>query len=68
MSSEYSVIHSNTIPGWDRETDVLVVGMGAAGSAASITAREAGASVLVLDRASGPGGTTASAAGPSRSR
>ncbi|MEE3330325.1 MAG: FAD-dependent oxidoreductase [Myxococcota bacterium] len=63
MSSEYSVINSNTVSSWDRETDVLVVGMGAAGSAASITARETGASVLVLDRASGPGGTTAAAAG-----
>lgn len=63
MSSEYSVIEKSSIPVWTREVDVLVVGMGAAGSASSITAREAGAEVLVLDRASGPGGTTAAAAG-----
>ena len=64
MSSDYSVIEAADLPdsGWDRETDVLIVGMGAAGSSAAITAREAGARVLVLDRASGPGGTTASAA------
>ena len=63
MSTEYSVIEKSIVSAWTREVDVLVVGMGAAGSASSITAREAGAEVLVLDRASGPGGTTASAAG-----
>jgi succinate dehydrogenase/fumarate reductase flavoprotein subunit len=39
------------------------VGLGSAGSCAAIEAREAGASVLVLERASGGGGLTASAAG-----
>ena len=36
--------------GWDRTVDVVVVGLGAAGVAAAITAAEAGASVLALER------------------
>jgi 3-oxo-5alpha-steroid 4-dehydrogenase len=44
---------------FDRETDVLVAGMGAAGSCAAHAAREVGAEVLVAERASGPGGAAA---------
>ena len=36
---------------WDKETDIVVVGFGGAGSAASITAADAGASVVLLDKA-----------------
>ena len=36
---------------WDKEADIVVVGFGGAGSAASITAADAGASVLLLDKA-----------------
>lgn len=36
---------------WDQETDIVVVGFGGAGSAASITAADAGASVVLLDKA-----------------
>ena len=36
--------------------DVVVVGMGIAGACAAIEAGEAGASVIVLEGASGPGG------------
>lgn len=36
---------------WDAEYDVVVVGMGAAGSAAAITAAQQGANVLVVDKA-----------------
>ena len=63
MSTEYGVIEASSVDEWTREVEVLIVGMGAAGSCAAITAREAGAEVLVLERASGPGGTTATAAG-----
>lgn len=63
MSSDYGVVDAAAIEQWDEETDVAVVGMGAAGCCAAIAAREAGADVLVLERASGPGGLTASAAG-----
>ena len=36
--------------GWDREADVVVLGMGAAGCAAAIAAADAGASVLLLEK------------------
>ena len=45
------------VAGWDVEVDVVVVGDGCAGVCAAIEAREAGASVLVLERAGGAGGT-----------
>ena len=36
---------------WDVETDVIVVGFGAAGMAASVTAHELGANVVILEKA-----------------
>lgn len=48
---------------WDLETDVAVVGLGCAGACAAIEAREAGADVVVLERASGGGGTSAQSGG-----
>lgn len=50
------------IPGWDLETDVVVVGFGAAGACAAIEARQAGAEVVVLE-VSGVGGGSASLSG-----
>jgi 3-oxo-5alpha-steroid 4-dehydrogenase len=47
---------------WDEDTDVLVVGFGAAGASAAIEARARGARVLVADRFRG-GGATARSAG-----
>jgi 3-oxo-5alpha-steroid 4-dehydrogenase len=44
---------------WDREHDVVVVGLGAAGGAAAIEAARAGADTLVLERATRGGGATA---------
>ncbi|MGH2618080.1 MAG: FAD-dependent oxidoreductase, partial [Thermomicrobiales bacterium] len=43
---------------WDRETDVVVVGSGGAAFAAAVAARQAGADVVMLERAARPGGTT----------
>ena len=63
MSTEYGVVEASSVGGWDEEAEVVIVGLGAAGSCAAIEAREAGAEVLVLERASGGGGLTASAAG-----
>ena len=48
---------------WDREHDVVVVGLGAAGGAAAIEAARAGADTLVLERATRGGGATALAEG-----
>ncbi|MDP2952957.1 MAG: FAD-dependent oxidoreductase, partial [Chloroflexota bacterium] len=36
---------------WDREADVVVVGYGAAGATTAITAHDAGAQVLILEKA-----------------
>lgn len=48
---------------WDEEVDVLVVGLGAAGAATALEAAAAGADTLVLERASGGGGTSAMSGG-----
>jgi 3-oxosteroid 1-dehydrogenase len=45
--------------GWDRVADVVVVGSGAAGWAAAISAASQGCSVIVLERQAHPGGTSA---------
>ena len=51
------------IPRWDEEVDVVVIGLGAAGAAAALGAASAGAETLVLERASGGGGTSAMSGG-----
>ena len=45
---------------WDDEADLVVVGLGAAGIAAAIEARERGADVILLDRFEGGGATAIS--------
>ena len=47
----------------DRDTQVLVVGAGLAGLAAAVSAREAGAEVLVIEKLSATGGTSALSGG-----
>jgi 3-oxo-5alpha-steroid 4-dehydrogenase len=51
------------VPGFDDEVDVVVVGLGAAGAAAALASASAGARTLVLERASGGGGTSAMSGG-----
>lgn len=42
----------NAVPAtWDVEADVVVVGFGAAGMAAAVTAHELGAKVVILEKA-----------------
>ncbi|MDG2335717.1 MAG: FAD-dependent oxidoreductase [Myxococcota bacterium] len=48
---------------WHEEVDVLVLGLGAAGAAAALEASALGAETLVLERASGGGGTSAMSGG-----
>jgi len=48
---------------WDLTADVIVVGFGCAGACAAIEAREAGADVLILERACTGGGTSAMSGG-----
>lgn len=56
-------IQLSEVGGFDDEADVLVVGFGCAGAAAAWEAATAGADVLVLERASGSGGTSALSGG-----
>ncbi len=48
---------------WDMETEVLVLGSGAAGLSAAISAHDNGASVLVAEKSDQFGGTTACSGG-----
>jgi 3-oxo-5alpha-steroid 4-dehydrogenase len=48
---------------WDRETDVLIVGSGAAGTAAAIEARRVGVDALMLEREHIPGGSSSISGG-----
>ncbi|MEV6162205.1 FAD-dependent oxidoreductase [Streptomyces sp. NPDC052052] len=56
-------VRAETVTHYDAETDVLVVGFGCAGAAAAFEAASAGADVLVLERAGGPGGSSALSGG-----
>ncbi len=48
---------------FDETVDVVVVGLGAAGASAVVSARQAGADVLAVERRAGPGGTSANSGG-----
>jgi 3-oxo-5alpha-steroid 4-dehydrogenase len=52
-----------TVRKWDLEADVVVVGYGCAGACAATAAADAGTDTLVIERASGGGGTSANAGG-----
>lgn len=61
--SDVRPIDASTVASFDHETDVVVVGFGVAGGAAAFEAAKAGADVIVLERASGPGGSSAQSGG-----
>ena len=56
--AEAKLVSSNLPASWDQDADVIVVGTGAAGFAAAVTATQAGAKVIILERAANAGGTT----------
>ncbi len=62
-SDRRGVIEARDVARFEEECEVLVVGLGAAGAAAALEARAAGAEVLALERASGGGGTSALSGG-----
>lgn len=59
----FSPVKLSESSSFDHETDVLVIGFGCAGGAAAYEAAVAGAQVLVLERAGGPGGSSALSGG-----
>src|SRR6185369_14570286 len=63
MGRAAAVRPAREVARWDREADVVIVGFGAAGACAAIEATQAGAEVLLLERASGGGGTSALSTG-----
>lgn len=46
------------VPAWDHQTEVAVIGFGAAGACAAIEAADAGAKVTLFERNSGSGGAS----------
>jgi succinate dehydrogenase/fumarate reductase flavoprotein subunit len=56
MRGAGTVRNGNLPSDWDREADVVVIGSGAAGLPAAIVAREAGASVIVVEAENHIGG------------
>ncbi|MEU1956044.1 FAD-dependent oxidoreductase [Nocardia rhamnosiphila] len=59
MKNPEKCVAAADVPQWRQSVDVVVIGLGMAGSCAALEAVEAGASVLVLERASGGGGASA---------
>lgn len=57
------VLDAGSIQAFDDEVDVLVVGLGAAGAATALSAREVDAETLVVERGGGGGGTSAMSGG-----
>jgi 3-oxo-5alpha-steroid 4-dehydrogenase len=56
-------ISSNDVARWDDHADIVIIGYGIAGCCAALEARAAGADCLVVERASGGGGTSALSSG-----
>ena len=66
MSASYSRNRPcplSQVPRWDIETDVAVLGFGAAGACVALEARRAGAGVTLFEVTSGSGGTSALSGG-----
>jgi 3-oxo-5alpha-steroid 4-dehydrogenase len=61
--SRHRPCRTRDVPQWDVETDVAIVGFGAAGASAAIEAAGLGAKVTLFEIASGHGGTSALSGG-----
>lgn len=57
------LVQDSAVPRWDDSVDMLVLGFGCAGGCAAIEARRSGARVLVVERSSAPGGSSALSGG-----
>ncbi len=53
----------SSLPKWDKETDVVVLGYGGAGAASAISAKDAGAEVIIYEKMEQGGGNTAVSSG-----
>ncbi|MDA8267116.1 MAG: FAD-dependent oxidoreductase [Actinomycetota bacterium] len=58
MPEQVALVPAEDVATWDETVDVVVVGYGIAGACAALEAQRAGADVLVVDRAGGPGGSS----------
>lgn len=56
--SLYKPYPAGAVKAWDLETEVAIIGFGAAGACAAIEAAEAGAKVMLFERNSGSGGAS----------
>lgn len=63
LGSQRGMLAASDFSKWDYETDVLIVGYGAAGANAAIAAHDAGARVLILEKLGFPGGNSGVCAG-----
>ena len=63
LGSQRGRLAGSIFPKGDYETDVLIVGYGAAGANAAIAAHDAGARVLILEKLGFPGGNSGVCAG-----
>lgn len=61
MQADLEPLRARSSQTWDEQTDLLVVGFGAAGASAAIEARRRGLRVTVADRFAGGGATALSA-------
>jgi len=63
MAKSSTLMQQSAIPTWDRSADVVIVGYGIAGACAALEAHRVGAEVMMVERASGGGGTSALSSG-----
>src|SRR3546814_21159102 len=61
--SRHRPCRASDVARWDLQTDVVIVGFGAAGASAAIEAANAGAQVTLFEATSGHGGTSALSGG-----